>query len=186
MVGEDDDKGLTLLKPGQDEAKLPDWFNTNTSMVNHFCIQMKDCDNAPANFYTTVVDRLKNWNLIDETIPSTPKDIYEFSNILNLARTEAAKGSAKFNESFKNNPWKGVETVDASYSNSELKDTFPRGLELREILGEDTQFIYRKLPAEYPLKIVVRKDGKQQVLKVVDSDRTNIWYFAQIRSHQIR
>ncbi len=163
------------------EAKIPKTIeaqqfvfeSTPNSKAKTFCQIMRHPD-APISFNIQVLERVKRWGLLAEDIdPSTIVGNYqEFGRLLWQARTAAEQGSLKFLGGFNSDPWNFDGCVEGEYSAAELTDKFPTAVALQTALGEPVKFVFRAEPGQFYLKLVVREDGRRQVIRMVDTERT--------------
>lgn len=146
---------------------------TPNDKAKTFCQIMRHPD-APSSFNTQVLQRLKKWGLLAEDIdPATVVGNYEeFRKLMWQAEAAAEQGSSKFIEAFNNDPWNFDGCVEGEYTETELNDKFPRAIELRTVIGEPLRFFFRAEPGKFYLRLVTREDGRRQVLRIVDTNRT--------------
>jgi len=147
---------------------------TPNDKAGTFC-QIMCHQDAPASFNTKVLKRLKRWGLLAEDIdPAVVVGNYEeFRKLMWQAKAAAEKGSLKFIEAFNTDPWNFDGCVEGEYAEAELADKFPIAASLQTALqDEQLRFLFRAEPGEFYLRLVTREDGKRQVIRMVDTDRT--------------
>ncbi len=135
-----------------------------------FCSLMHHRD-APRSFVTNIVEQLQRWRLIspdlDMTKLTTPEEVLD---IMLQAKAKAKLGEVKFLSAFQAEPWQFDRSYEGEYTEDEL-DKFPRADELRQQLGK-IKFVFRAQPGGDYLKLIVREDGRRQVLHEVSTQRT--------------
>lgn len=136
-----------------------------------FCSLMHHSD-APVSFNRQVVVRLKEWHLIGDDTPENLGGHAEMIQIINVAKGRAGQEELDFREAFQRHPWNFDGSVEGQYLEEELADKFPRALELKQMLGERLSFLFRSEPGTFYLRLIVREDGRRQVLRIADSDRS--------------
>lgn len=138
--------------------------------VKTFCYLMRHKD-APASFNAKVIQQLMGWKIIPEDTDTT-QVAGNYQEFLKLSREaeEEAEESLNF-AAFNRDPWNFDKSVEGEYAKEELPDKFPRAIELQSILNEPVHFLFRSEPGQFYLRIIVRADGRRQVLRIIDTDR---------------
>lgn len=139
--------------------------------IRTFCQIMRHKD-APVNFNSQVLQRLKIWKVLPEELDVTTivGNYSEFTKIV-MEAGEKAEGTPGFFKAFEKDPWNFDGAVEGEYGAEELRDKFPRALELQSMLDGTLRFLFRAQPAQEYLKLVEREDGTRYVLRVVDTKR---------------
>jgi hypothetical protein len=135
-----------------------------------YCDLMSRKD-APHSFIVNVLNQLKRWKLVDQVDISRIISYEESDEILSQAKSKAEKEEPEFIQAFNENPWNYNKSVEGEYKPEELSDKFPRAIELQKILPENLHFLFRAEPAASYLHLIIREDGKRQVLIITESDR---------------
>ncbi len=167
-MNELDDDIQNIAKPSIE--KKPFW-QSNSFRAAAFC-QTVALPDAPVSFNLAVLGKLKSWDLVESYGHEDANNNAKFRSLLSDARAKAEANSLQFNAAYEADGWNNEDPVDGEFTDTELQSKFPRGLELKSILGTEAKIIFRKFPSEYPLHIVSREDGREQVLRIVDTART--------------
>lgn len=88
------------------------------------------------------------------------------------AKTAAEQGLLKFLTGFNSDPWNFDGCVEGEYMEAELTDKFPRAEAIQTALDEPLKFLFRAEPGEFYLRLIAREDGRRQVIRIIDTDRT--------------
>lgn len=154
------------------ERKPIKWEPSASDKADTFCKIMRHSD-APASFNVQIIQRLKEWKLIDENYDPTGVlgNYEEYRKVIWAAEAEAEKSPLPFIKAFGENPWNFDGCVEGEYTEAELPEHFPRATEIQKILPGDTKFSFRAEPGEFYLRLVIREDGRKQVLRIVNTTR---------------
>ena len=152
------------------ERRTAKWEPASADKVDTFCSIMKHPD-APVSFNIQVMQRLKDWGLIEGIDLSIAQDYDLFRQTIGQAREKTAKEGLD-DQLFETNPWNFDGCIEGEYSEDELPDKFPTASMLKESIGEQVKFAFRAEPGEFYLRLVIREDGRRQVIRVVNTERS--------------
>lgn len=143
------------------------------TIVEDFCQTMKH-PQAPRDFTIKIIKKLQKWHLLNSgVIPEQVVDDYEkVKTTMQQAKAKAQERSPQFLAAFSNDPWNYDYGIEGEYSEEELSEKIPRALELKKIINQSLKFIFRAEPASRYLLIVEHHDGRRQVLRITNIDRS--------------
>jgi len=142
--------------------------------VSTFIAIMRHPD-APVAFNREVASQLQRWHLLDEGVDEESYGNYErFRELMWSARDKAKEvddTDEDYIRAFAKEPWSFDKSIEGEYGDEEL-EKFPRAKELKNLLGDKTKFLFRAEPGQFYLRLLVREDGRRQILRTVDTDRS--------------
>lgn len=135
-----------------------------------FCDLMRHRD-APRSFVANIIGQLQRWKLIAPDFDISQLTTYEKAReVMWQAKAKAKLAEPEFSTAFRQEPWEFDKSYEGEYAEDEL-DKFPRAAELKQQLG-NVKFVFRAEPGEFYLRLIVREDGRRQVLREVSTERT--------------
>lgn len=131
-------------------------------------------ERAPKSFNEAVAQRFADQGLIqpEEITQEILENNTKFREFCLKVRNNIENAGADFLIKFQKQPQNFDGCIEGFYQEEELDQKFPLAKDIRLRIGDDCRYIFRAEPAGFYLNIVERADGRRQVIRVVDTDRS--------------